>query len=325
MTHHRPGRVLVTGGAGFIGSHLVEALVRRGDEVTVLDDGRNANARENLAHVDVPLIQGDCTSAAEAIETADPDIIFHLAAPAYVPPSVEDPLSDLRSNVEQTLHLLNAMKQRPRSPRLVHVSSAAIYGHPNVQPIRETYPSAPVSPYGVDKFCAEEHVRVASEIHGIRAVILRYFPVYGPRQRKQVVYDLIRKLEADPNRLEVHGTGRELRDLCFVDDVVAATIAVGEGAPGRGEAINVGSGRMVTIGQLAHEISRAMGVEPRIDFTGRVRPGDAERIVADISRARTFGYEPKVDLREGIERTLAWFRANHPTTTGNKVARRGVA
>jgi UDP-glucose 4-epimerase len=298
----------VTGGAGFIGSHLVEALVARGDTVTILDDGRNANAEENLAAVasNVTVFTGDCTSASDALDAANPDTVFHLAAPAYVPPSIEDPLADMRGNVEQTLHLLNSLRVRKRAPRLVHVSSAAIYGHPNVQPIRETYPPAPVSPYGVDKFAAEEHVRVASLIHGIRAVVLRYFPVYGPRQRKQVVYDLIAKLDADPTTLEVHGTGRELRDLCFVDDIVRGTIGVGEAAPGRGEAINLGSGHMVTIEHVARTICDVLGVEPEIRFTGSVRPGDAERIVADVTKARTFGFESRVTLRDGIERTIAW-------------------
>lgn len=314
----------MTGGAGFIGSHLAEALVARGDDVTILDDGRNANADENLADVRdrVTLLEGDCTRATEAIDACTPDTIYHLAAPAYVPPSIEDPLADLRGNVEQTLHLINALRGRDRMPRLVHVSSAAVYGHPNVQPIRETYPPAPVSPYGVDKFAAEEHVRVASLIHGIRAVVLRYFPVYGPRQRKQVVYDLIRKLDADAERLEIHGTGRELRDLCFVDDIVAGTIAVGENAPGRGEAVNLGSGHMHTIEHVARTICTVLGVEPELAFTGNVRPGDAERIVADITKARTFGFEPRVTLREGIERTVAWVRGD---TAGSGRSTRGVA
>lgn len=314
----------MTGGAGFIGSHLTEALVSRGDEVTILDDGRNSNATENLANVadKVTVFDGDCVRAADAIDAAKPDTIFHLAAPAYVPPSIEDPLADLRGNVEQTLHLLNALRGRARVPRLVHVSSAAVYGHPNVQPIRETYPPAPVSPYGVDKFAAEEHVRVASLIHGIRAVVLRYFPVYGPRQRKQVVYDLIRKLDADPERLEIHGTGRELRDLCFVDDIVAGTITVGENAPGRGEAVNLGSGQMHTIEHVARTICDVLGVQPELRFTGNVRPGDAERIVADITKARTFGYDPRVQLRDGIERTIAWLRGA-PNAKPNDA--RGVA
>jgi len=163
-----------------------------------------------------------------------------------------------------------------------------------------------VSPYGVDKFAAEEHVRVAALLHGVRAAILRYFPVYGPRQRKQVVFDLINKVAASPRRIEVFGTGQELRDMGFVDDVVAATIVAADRAPGRGEVFNVGSGQMVTIAQVAETVARARGAQPEIVFTGSVRPGDSERMVADISRLRTLGYEPAVSLEQGIARTVAW-------------------
>lgn len=298
----------MTGGAGFIGSHLVERLVERGDDVVVLDDLRNSSATNLAACADrIRFVDGRCSdSVAGLLAEASFDRIFHLAAPAYVPPSVEDPIGDLRSNVEETLHLLQAMRAMKTTPRLVHVSSAAVYGQPNVQPIREECPPAPVSPYGVDKFAAEEHVRVATMLHQMRAVILRYFPVYGPRQRKQVVYDLIRKVEANPARVEVYGTGRELRDLAFVDDVVEATLIASERAPARGEAYNVGTGTMVTIADVVRAVCRAMGESPEIVFSGEVRPGDSERMVADIARLRTLGYEPRVALDEGIARTVEW-------------------
>lgn len=305
MNQHMPARALVTGGAGFIGSHLVERLVARGDHVTVVDDLRNSN-RDNLRAVgeQITFVRGDATTAATLL--GQQDIVFHLAAPAYVPPSVEDPVADLRANVEQTLHLLQALRKLEYRPRLVHVSSAAVYGHPNVQPIREECPPAPVSPYGVDKFAAEEHVRVAALLHRIRATILRYFPVYGPRQRKQVVYDTINKIAASPSRIEVFGTGQELRDICFVDDIVSATIVAADRAPARGEAYNVGSGTMVTIAKVVDTIARAMNAEPEIAFTGSVRPGDSERMVADIGKLRSLGYEPSVAIESGIARTVAW-------------------
>lgn len=317
MEQHRPARVLVTGGAGFIGRHLVARLVARGDEVTVLDDFRNSSP-EGLAAVSdrIRFVQGDCSHADAVL--GDIDLVFHLAAPAYVPPSVEDPIGDLRANVEQTLLLLNAMRALERMPRLVHVSSAAVYGSPSLQPIREDFPPAPVSPYGVDKFAAEEHVRVAARIHGFRAAVLRYFSVYGPGQRKQVVYDLIRKVEADPTSIEVHGTGQELRDLVYVEDVVEATIVAADRAPGHGEAYNVGSGSYVSIADVVTAVCGAMGTQPEVRWTGSVRPGDPDRIVADIHKLRQLGYEPRVSFAEGIAATVAW--ATEPARDEGAVA-----
>jgi UDP-glucose 4-epimerase len=319
MAQHMPVRALVTGGAGFIGSHLVERLVARGDHVTVVDDLRSST-NDNLSAVSdrISFVRGD--AAAAAALAGQQDLIFHLAAPAYVPPSVEDPISDLRANVEQTLVLLNAVRKLAHMPRIVHVSSAAVYGHPNVQPIREECPPSPVSPYGVDKFAAEEHVRVAALLHGVRATILRYFPVYGPRQRKQVVFDVINKIAASPARIEVFGTGQELRDFCFVDDVVAATVLAGDRAPARGEVYNVGSGTMVTIAKVVDSIARAMNVEPEIVFTGSVRPGDSERMVADVGRLRALGYEPAVSIESGIARTVAWVTGSPATGPSVEVA-----
>ncbi len=307
MARDNASRVLVTGGAGFIGSHLVERLVARGDHVTVVDDLRNGRLDNLDAVADrIHLQEGDCLTAAAVVARNGCDMVFHLAAPAYVPPSVDDPITDLRANVEQTLVLLQALRKLDEKPKLIHVSSAAVYGQPNVQPIREDCPPAPVSPYGVDKFAAEEHVRVAAMLHGIPAVILRYFPVYGPRQRKQVVFDLVNKVVTDPERIEVYGTGRELRDLCFVDDVITATLIAADHASAIGEAYNVGSGRMVAIADVVRAITRALGATPAVDYTGSVRPGDSQRMVADITKLRRLGYTPAVDLAAGIARTVAW-------------------
>jgi len=307
LEEHRPARVLVTGGAGFIGSHVVEQLAASGAAVVVVDDFRTSS-RENLASVAsaVEVVEGDCSTAAALILERGFDTVFHLAAPAYVPPSVEDPVGDLRANVEQTLVMIAAMRAVTDKPRFVHVSSAAVYGQPERQPIAEDAPIAPVSPYGVDKFAAEEHVRVASAIHGFPAVILRFFPVYGRRQTKQVVYDLIRKLMADPARVEVYGTGAELRDLCYVEDVARATLVAARRAPARGEAYNVGSGSMVSIAEVVEAVAAAMGAQPRIEFTGSVRPGDSLRMAADVGALRALGYEPQVSFEDGIARTVAW-------------------
>jgi UDP-glucose 4-epimerase len=310
LENDRSSRVLVTGGAGFIGSHLVERLVGRGDVVTVIDDLRNGRAG-NLGSVDgrARLVAGDCATAASLITGETFDRIYHLAAPAYVPPSVDDPIGDLRANVEQTLVLLQAVRACRQRPRFIHVSSAAVYGQPAVQPIAEDAPPAPVSPYGVDKFAAEEHVRVASRLHDIPAVVLRYFPVYGPRQRKQVVFDLINKVVADPARIEVFGTGRELRDLVYVDDIVTGTLVAADRAPAKGEAYNVGSGTMVSIADVVGEVCRTLGAVPEVVYSGSVRPGDSERMAADITRLSALGYRPATALHAGIQRTVAWVTA----------------
>lgn len=309
MAAQTGARALVTGGAGFIGSHLVERLVGRGDRVTVVDDHRNVT-RDNLSAVADHLeqVDGDCSVAADLIAQDRFDTVFHLAAPAYVPPSVDDPISDLRNNVEQTLLILQALRGLADKPRLIHVSSAAVYGEPIEQPITESHPPAPVAPYGVDKFAAEEHVRVASSLHGIPAVVLRYFPAYGPRQRKQVVYDLINKAIATPDAIEVFGTGQELRDLVFVDDVVSATVVAADRAPAIGEPYNVGSGTMVSIADVVTAVLDALGLAPAVRFTGSVRPGDSSRMCADISRLRALGYEPSVGLADGIARTVRWVK-----------------
>jgi UDP-glucose 4-epimerase len=300
VEQHQPAAVLVTGGAGFIGRHLVERLVARGDTVTVVD----LHPGSDLAGVERHL--GDCTLAADLLARGSFDLLFHLGAPAYVPPSVDDPIADLRANVEQTLYLLQALRAHARPARMIHVSSAAIYGQPPVDALREDMPPAPVSPYGIDKFAAEEHVRVAAALHGLEAAILRYFPVYGPGQRKQVVYDLIMKMLDDPTRIEVFGDGSERRDFIYVDDVVEATLLVAEKAPARGEAYNVGTGTEITIADVVAEVGRALGLDPRIDWTGDVRPGDSTAMVADISRISALGFAPSVSFPDGVKNTAAW-------------------
>ncbi|MCA1832384.1 MAG: NAD-dependent epimerase/dehydratase family protein [Actinomycetota bacterium] len=304
--------VLVTGGAGFIGSHLVEAMVARGDEVTVLDDLRGA-AVSNLDAVlgrirfeEADLIDADLDSL---VHGGGYDLIVHLAANAYVPPSVEDPLYDLRLNFESTVRLLQAIRTSQRKPRLVYASSAAVYGSPKHNPVTEEAPFAPVSPYGVHKLAAEQDVRVFAELFDIHASVVRFFSTYGPRQRKQVVYDLIRKIEANPEEIVVHGDGTQVRDFVYVTDVVAAVLAVADHAPGRGEAFNAGAGTPTTIAELVLEVCRSMGAAPRIDWTGSVRPGDPQAFVADVSRLQALGYQPDVSLSQGVDNVVAWARS----------------
>jgi UDP-glucose 4-epimerase len=224
-----------------------------------------------------------------------------------VPPSIEDPAGDLGNNAGVTLDVLEAVRRGSPETPVVYTSSAAVYGSPTELPISEQTPIAPVSPYGVSKYAAEQYVSLYARLHGLRTASLRLFSVFGPGQRKQVVFDLIAKLAADPDRLEVIGLGSELRDFVFVEDVVAAAIAVMERAPLTGEAYNVASGCGITIGELAGHVADLLGLAPVVSYTGEVRPGDALHWVADISRLRALGFAPAVSVRDGVRRVAAWY------------------
>ncbi len=304
-------RALVTGGAGFIGSHVVEHLVADGARVTVVDD-LSTGCLDNLGSVMARIDFDDRPLGALLAEPAlvlDYDVIFHLAANAYIPPSVEDPAFDFGLNLETTFRLLEVLRTAERRPRLVNTSSAAVYGDPQRLPIHESDPTVPISPYGVGKLSAERYVAVYSQLYGIAASSVRLFSVYGPRQRKQVVYDLIDRLARDPSRLEVIGDGTQERDFAYVEDVAAAMVLVSRQAPGTGEVFNVASGSTHSIAQLVVAICAAMELDPEIAYTGRVRPGDAERWSVDTSALAALGYEPGMSLIDGLRATWDWYRA----------------
>jgi UDP-glucose 4-epimerase len=304
-------RALVTGGAGFVGSHVVEHLVNEGWAVTVVDDlstGRIENlepVRSQIQFDETPLdalLAAPCTLSAH-------DVVFHLAANAYIPPSVENPAFDFVLNLETTFRLLEALRTMAQPPRLVYTSSAAVYGDPQRLPIHEADPTVPISPYGVGKLAAERYVAVYSQLYGIAASSVRLFSVYGPRQRKQVVYDLIDRLAHEPTRLEVIGDGTQERDFVFAGDVAAAIALVGREAPGRGEVYNVASGSSWSIAQLVSAVCTAMGLDPELTYTGSLRPGDAQRWTVDTAALCELGYRPGTSLRDGVAATWDWYRA----------------
>jgi UDP-glucose 4-epimerase len=306
--------VLVTGGAGFIGSHLVEQLVAAGATVAILDDF-SSGSRENLATVydKVRLQELDIRQIAwDQVLTDQPyDVIFHLAANAYVPPSVERPDWDYQINLESTLRLLEALRKAKWPGKLIYASSAAVYGNPARMPIHEGDPTVPISPYGVSKLAAERYVAVYSQLYNLKAASLRLFPVYGPRQRKQVVYDLIRKIFQNPSELFIYGDGTQTRDFSYVEDVARAAMLVAERAPLQGEVYNVASGRECSIRELAEKLCHIIGASPKFVYSGSVRPGDPERWSVDISRLTALGYRPQVLLEQGLSRTVEWFQATH--------------
>jgi UDP-glucose 4-epimerase len=304
-------RALVTGGAGFIGSNLVDALLERGDEVTVVDD-ISTGRRENLTRAienGAELVESDIRDAAAMTEIfgrVGPEVVYHLAAQIDVRHSVADPAADARINVEGTINVLNASLEAGVG-RFVNTSTGgAIYGEGQILPAPENHPVAPMSPYGNSKFCAENYCSLFRRLHGLSTVSLRYGNVYGPRQdplgEAGVIAIFCGKL-LEGGRPTVFGDGTQTRDYDWVGDVVAANLAASQ--TDTAGPYNVGTGRETSVLELVdvlREISGDDSFEP--EFAPE-RPGEVQRIAIDPGRAgEELGWEAKMDLRGGLQRTL---------------------
>ena len=304
-------RALVTGGAGFIGSNLVDALLERGDEVTVVDD-ISTGRRENLAQAHgngAELVESDIRDAQAILDLfgrTKPEVVYHLAAQIDVRHSVADPAADARINVEGTINVLNASLEAGVK-RFVNTSTGgAIYGEGQILPAPEDHPVAPMSPYGNSKFCAENYCSLFRRLHGLSTVSLRYGNVYGPRQEPLgddgVIAIFCGKL-LEGARPTVFGDGRQTRDYDWVGDVVAANLAAAEtDTPGP---YNVGTGRETSVLELVDILREIGGDESFEPEFAPERPGEVQRIAIDPSRAREeLGWEAKMDLGDGLRQTL---------------------
>ncbi len=305
--------VLVTGGAGFIGSHLVEACVAAGDRVRVLDDLRSGR-RENLEAVagDVELIEGSITDAA-ALQRAvrGCDRVFHQAAVVSVPETVADPLGSHRINATGTLQVLLAARAAGVA-RVVFASSCAVYGDDPRLPKTEDMAPRPLSPYALQKWIGEQECALAAR-DGLETVVLRYFNVYGPRQDERSSYaGVIPRFVSALARGDIpviFGDGAQTRDFVHVSDVVAANLAAAAATGASPSPLNVGRGARTSVRELLDAIAAelgAEGIEPRRE-SGRA--GDVRDSEADPSRAReALGWTAGVGLREGLRDTVAWYR-----------------
>jgi UDP-glucose 4-epimerase len=303
-------KTLVTGGAGFIGSNLVDALAERGDEVTVLDDLSTGKAENLEAARDrgVELTELDIRDAeavAETVERVAPEAIFHLAAQIDVRRSVADPAHDARVNVEGTINVLRAA-QSAGVARVVNTSTGgAIYGEGQIIPAPEDHPVAPEAPYGLSKFCAENYCELFTRLHGLSTVSLRYGNVYGPRQdplgEAGVVAIFCGKL-LEGERATIFGDGTQTRDYVFVGDVVDANLSAVE-AQATGP-FNIGRGVQTSVLDIVDVLASH---EPGFQAEhAPPRPGEVQHIALDASKAqRELGWEASVALEEGLERTLA--------------------
>lgn len=301
---------LVTGGGGFIGSHLVRRLLREGHSVRVLDNFATGR-RENLEQVldDVELVEGDLQSY-ERVHNAvrGCEVAFHLGALPSVPRSIQDPLTSNATNVVGTLNVLLAARDEGVR-RVVYASSSSTYGASAELPKREDMHPLPIAPYAVSKLAAEGYCRAFHEVYGLETVALRYFNVFGPGQDPQSQYAAVipnfitAALAGSPP--VVHGDGEQSRDFTYVDNAVDANLLAAEAAGAAGEAFNVACGERISLNEIVARLAALTGKEIEAVHTDP-RPGDVRHSLADISKAReVLGFEPAVDFEEGLRRTFA--------------------
>jgi UDP-N-acetylglucosamine/UDP-N-acetyl-alpha-D-glucosaminouronate 4-epimerase len=309
-------RYLVTGGAGFIGSHIAEELVRRGHSITVLDD-LSSGKEANLAHLagKVELRKGSvCDADVVADACRGADYVIHLAARTSVPRSVLEPVETNRVNVDGTLNVLIAARDA-KVKRVVFAASSSAYGETPTLPKKESMEPSPISPYGVTKLVGELYARVCGRVYGLENVSLRYFNVFGPRQDPNSQYSgvLSRFCTAllDGKQPVVFGDGEQSRDFTYVANVVDASLRACEAAGASGMVFNVGTGDRFTLNETLRLLGRISGKNAQAKYDPP-RAGDIRDSQADISLARSIlGYQPSVAFAEGLKRTWDWYASTY--------------
>ena len=315
-------RILVTGGAGFIGATLVRKLVENANEVNVLDNLSSGYESNVMLHKSVKFYNGDVRDESLVSNLVKKsDVIFHFAE--FIPNtekygvghvvkfSVENPLAEFDVSCRGTLTVLETAKEYKK--RLIFASTAAVYGETNTAYIKEAQATLPISPYGASKLCAETYVNLYQRIYELPTTILRFFNVYGPKQRKYVMYDILRKLAINPYELQVLGTGYEERDFIYVDDAIDAMLMVAENDDTTGQVFNIGSGEATSLRDLIKIMLEVLALNPKITFTNSSWKGNVKRLCADITRISELGFKPKYQLSTGIEFLTNWFSSLHKT------------
>lgn len=309
--------VLVTGGAGFIGSHLIEALITLGAKRVVVLDNLSCGHRENIPKSSkVRFVHGDIRNISLVDRLAKKcDTIFHLAE--YIPEttkygpghvikySSERPLEDFEVNTKGTLIVLDAARKHER--KVIFTSSAAVYGNTGLKLNTEDSRALPISPYGASKLCAEIYADLYSRTYDLPFVVARLSNVYGPRQKKYVMYDLLLRMINNPRQLNVLGSGKGERDFIFVRDAVDALLLLATHPEAEGRVFNVGTGVVTPISKVVEALLRMLCIDPEVKFLGKSWPGDLRTIAVNIDRIAALGFRPKFSLDVGLEKFVAWF------------------
>jgi len=306
-------RYLVTGGAGFIGSNIVDELVRRGHEVIVLDD-LSTGAERNLVGVRAKLeFRAGSIVDLAAVQSAcrGVDYVLHLAARTSVPKSVVDPIETNRVNIDGTLNVLVAARDA-KVRRVVYAASSSAYGEPPTQPKSETMPAEPISPYGVTKYVGELYAQVFGRVYGLENASVRYFNVFGPRQDPTSQYSgvlsrfMLAAIREEP--LTIYGDGEQSRDFTYVENVVDETLRACNASGASGKVFNGGTGARITLNQVVKLLEKIVGKKLQVKYDPP-RAGDIRDSQADIALAKkVLGYAPRVMFEEGLTRTWEWYK-----------------
>lgn len=301
-----------------MGSHLVDRLVEIGSNTTVADDlsfGKQENLNEQAKFVKLDIRNYEALKA--MISKVKPEVVFHLAASATTKESAMGwfgPVFDYEVNAIGTLNILRAAVDGGLKPRFVYVSSAAVYGEPEYTPIDEGHPTNPISPYGISKLASEKYALAYFRERGLPVTVLRVFNSYGPRQPRYVMFDLLKKLKENPDKLEVIGTGEQVRSYCYVTDTIDGFIlALKDEAVGK--VFNLAGRDVVSIKELVDEILNLLDLKGRtkVTYTGKSWRGDIMKLVPDTSRMERIGFEPRVNLEEGLSKLRDWFEEKFET------------
>ncbi len=313
---------LVTGGAGFIGSHLSEELTRRGHRVRVVDN-LVTGKRRNLDHISgVEFVEGDLADREAAVKVvAGIDYVLHQAAIPSVPRSVKDPATSHRANVDASLNILIASRDAGVK-RLVYAGSSSVYGDTPTLPKREDMPPNPLSPYALQKLVAEQYGQMFTRLYGFETVTIRYFNVFGPRQDPGSPYSGVISLFAtalvEGRQPTIYGDGEQTRDFTYVSNVVDGVLRACEAPNAAGEVINVATGGRISLNELLRTMNRIVGTDLKAIY-GASRTGDVHDSQADITKAKSLlGYTPTIGLEEGLRHTLDWCRSSRESQVAGR-------
>lgn len=303
-------KAVVTGGAGFIGSHLAEELLKLGYEVTVIDS-LISGLKENLPK-EAEFVKKDITVDDISRDMKGADAVFHYAADPDVRSSASNPGRSFSYNVAGTFNVLEACRKLGVK-RFVFASTSTVYGEASIIPTPESYPQEPVSNYGASKLAGEAYVSSFSRCYGIKSTALRYANIYGNRSTHGVMFDFFQKLVKDPKRLEILGDGRQEKSYLFISDCVSGTMAAFRGQEAAFEAYNVGSREKRSVKEIAELVGGGMGVSPRLVFSGGERgwAGDVREMLLDVSKLERLGWSAKIGFEEGVKLYLQWLKGRY--------------